>query len=84
MEVCLFVDYSILNTKCYALLKYVFHIRVTLFYYDHSLRLFVTANWASLLVDINCSLGCSELGISIHFFSGLAVLMSARPGVLAM
>ena len=36
----------------------------------------VIIKWATLLVDIHCLRGGSELGISIHF-PGLAALMSA-------
>ena len=40
------------------------------------LPIFVIAEWATLLVDIHCPRGGSQLSIPIHF-SGLAVLMSA-------
>ena len=40
------------------------------------LPIFAIAEWATLLVDIHCPRGGSELSISIHF-SGLAALMSA-------
>ena len=40
------------------------------------LRIFVIAEWATLLVDIYCPRGGSPLSIPIHF-SGLAALMSA-------
>ena len=39
------------------------------------LLIFVIAEWATLLVDIRCSRGGSQLSIHIHF-SGLAALMS--------
>ena len=34
----------------------------------HSSPIFVITKWATLLVDIHCPRGGSELGISIHFF----------------
>ena len=40
------------------------------------LPIFVIAKWATLLVDIHCPRGGSELSIPIHF-TGLAALMSA-------
>ena len=39
------------------------------------LSIFVIAEFSTLLVDIRCPRGSSELSIPIHF-SGLAVLMS--------
>ena len=39
------------------------------------LNIFVIAEWATLLVDIRCSRGGSELSIRIHF-TGLAALTS--------
>ena len=38
--------------------------------------IFVIAEWATLLLDIHCAPGGSQLSIPIHF-SGLAALMSA-------
>ena len=40
------------------------------------LPILVIAEWATLLVDVHCPRGGSELSIPIHF-SGLAALMSA-------
>ena len=40
------------------------------------LPIFVIAQWATLLVDIRCPKGGSQLSIPIHF-SELATLMSA-------
>ena len=40
------------------------------------LAIFVISEWATLLVDIHCPRGGSQLSIPIHF-SGLAALMSA-------
>ena len=44
-------------------------------YITMDLPVFVIAEWATLLVDICCPRGGSELSIPIHF-SGLAALMS--------
>ena len=41
------------------------------------LPIFVIAEWATLLVDIRCPRGGSQLSIPIHF-SGLSPLMSAE------
>ena len=40
------------------------------------LPIFVIAEWRTLLVDIRCPPGGSQLSIPIHF-SGLAAMMSA-------
>ena len=40
------------------------------------LPIFVIAEWATLLMDIRCPRGGSQLSIPIHFL-GLAALMSA-------
>ena len=47
-----------------------------LHYIIMDLPIFVTAEWATLLVDIRCPRGGSKRSIPIHF-SGLAALMSA-------
>ena len=47
-----------------------------LHYIITDLPIFVIPEWATLLVDIRCPRGCSELSIPIHF-TGLAALMSA-------
>ena len=43
------------------------------------LPIFVIAEWATLLVDIHCPRGRSELSIIIHF-TGLAALMRGDVG----
>ena len=45
-------------------------------YYIMDVRIFVIAEWATLLVDILCPRGGSQLNIPIHF-SSLAALICA-------